>query len=267
MKKTFKLILTLVLIGSLCASIVACSPECKDKNKDHICDSSDCSANIDYYDENNDGLCDCGCGEKVANLYVSISNKGELVMAAEKIVATDRNDDGKINIDEALYAAHEKNYEGGAKAGYSTYTSDYGLSLGTLWGDASGSFGYYLNNTSAWSIGDEVSADSHVYAFIYKDTTAFSDSYSFFNIRNAEVGENGLLTLVLNGSGFDENWNSVTLPVSGATITIDGVATAYVTDAEGKVTVKLKKTGENIISATSKTATLVPPVCLVKVGQ
>ena len=74
------------------------------------------------------------------------------------------------------------------------------------------------------------------------------------------------MTLTLSYAGYDENWNPIVLPVDGATITMNGVATAYKTDADGKVTVTLEKAGDVVISASSQTQTLVPPVCTVSVA-
>ena len=79
-----------------------------------------------------------------ADVYVTIAdNNGKLALTQEKITATDKDNDGKITIDEALLAAHEAKYEGGAAAGYASAMSDWGLSLTKLWGvENGGSYGY-----------------------------------------------------------------------------------------------------------------------------
>ena len=64
-----------------------------------------------------------------AKVYVSISNgEGKLVLTQEEITVTDRNDDGSLTVDEALFATHEAKYEGGAAAGYGSAYTEYGLS-------------------------------------------------------------------------------------------------------------------------------------------
>jgi len=235
---------------------------------DHLCDYG-CGEAIDADCYGiADGVCD-GCGKTflTKEVFVSVSNKGTLVLAHEKILAIDKNEDGKTDIDEVLSAAHEAKYEGGAEAGYVSYMHEqFGMSLGTLWGDTSGAFGYYKNDASAWSLLDEVLEGDHVYAYVYADATYYSDSYAFFDVTTASVAENGEIELTLNGAGYDESWNPVTLPVAGATVTIDGIETDYVTDAEGKVTIYLEEAGVFVISAKSATATLVPPVCVITVG-
>ncbi len=108
--------------------------------------------------------------------YVTIVNQGNFVVMHKAVAITDQNENGIIDIDDTLYAAHEEYYPGGAQEGYNSYThTDYGLSLGKLWGDSSGNFGYYVNNTSAWSLADLVKQGDHVVAFAPYAT------YSYFN--------------------------------------------------------------------------------------
>ncbi len=202
-----------------------------------------------------------------ATVYVTIANKGSLVAVQEAVTVKDNNSDGVLTIDEALYAAHEAKYEGGATAGYESYThAEYGLSLKKLWGDTSGSFGYYVNNASAWSLADEVKEGDYVNAFVYADGTAWSDQYTFFDKNTATLAQNGEVSLTLSGAGYDAEYNPITVPVADATITLNGEATTYKTDAEGKVTVKIENAGKVVISATSEAATLVPPVCVATVS-
>lgn len=199
-------------------------------------------------------------------VYVSISDKGNLVAANIKVSATDIDDDGKITINDALYALHEAKYQGGAKQGYSYYkTEQYGLSIGTLWGDKSGCFGYYLNDASAWSLADEVNNGDRVYAFVYSDVEYWSDSYAFFDKSSASAVVGGEITLTLYSSGYDESWNTITVPLENAVITINGTKTDYITDKNGKVTIKTDKSGSFVISATCEETVIVPPVCVASI--
>lgn len=199
-------------------------------------------------------------------VYVTISDgTGKLVMSQEAVTVTDSDADGALTINDALFAAHEAKYEGGAAKGYLAYSSEFGLSLSKLWGeDNGGSYGYYLNNASAWSLTDEVKANDYVNAYVYTDLTTWSDTYSFFDKNTASAKGGEPVELTLSMAGYDENWNPVTLPVEGAIITIDGVASVYKTDAEGKVSITLDE-GSHVISAVSETVTLVPPVCVAEI--
>ena len=203
-----------------------------------------------------------------AEVSVSIANKGNLVVANEKITVTDIDNDGLLTLNDALYAAHDAKYDGGAADGYYSYTSEqYGLSLGKLWGDDSGSFGYYKNNTSALSLGEKIEGGDCIYAYLYADTEYWSDSYSYFDKNEVSSDAGSAVSLTLFASGYDADWNPVTVAVEGATITIDGTATEIKTDANGKADIVIDKAGTYVISATSENAVLVPPVCILTVNS
>ena len=203
------------------------------------------------------------CGDAADDdVYVTIAN-GNIILAYEDVDLTDADGDGTLTVGDALYLAHEENYSGGAAAGFASEMTDYGLSLTKLWGDESGSFGYTVNNVSALSLADTVKAGDHIVAYVYTDTTTWSDTYCFFDKAELDVKENTKFTLTLTMNTYDAEWNTVQAPVEGARITVNGSTTDYVTDASGKVTLSL--TDDAIISAVSDTMTLIPPVCSVDV--
>ncbi len=202
-----------------------------------------------------------------ATVYVSISNKGQLVAAQAKVTVTDIDGDNALTVNDALYAAHEAAYSGGAKEGYSYYThKDYGLSIGKLWGDTSGNFGYYINNSSCWSLADPVKNGDYLNAFVYSDSKNYSDKYCFFNNFTITADANSDIELTLSSAGYDANWNPVTLPVANAEITVDGKVTEVKTDANGKATIQISGAGNHVISAFSSSETLVPPVCTAQIN-
>ncbi len=198
-------------------------------------------------------------------IYVTIANAGETVVTQESILVSDHNKNGILDIDDALYFAHEYKYEGGAEAGYSSYTGQYGLSLGKLWGDASGAFGYYVNNNSAWSLADEVKKGDYVTAFVYKNAD-WSDRYSYFDVNTADISKGGSLELTLSAAGYDSYYNPIVVPMEGAAITVNGTETEVTTDAEGKAALTFNTVGTYIVSAVGAEGTaLVPPICVVTV--
>lgn len=202
-----------------------------------------------------------------AEVYVTIANAGDLVVKQQKITVTDTDNDGYLTINDALYLAHEASYEGGAAAGYGSADSGWGLGITVLWGDKSGNFGYYVNNAAANSLADIVKNGDYITAFVYKNAD-FSDVYSAFDSNTSSVKENESITLTLSYYYYDmENgWALTAAPVADATVTVNGEATSYRTDADGKVTFSLPSAGSYVISATSDTKTLVPPVCTVSVS-
>lgn len=205
------------------------------------------------------------CGIASAEtIYVSISDdQGRLALANEAVTVSDVDGDGAININEALIAAHEQAYPGGAQAGYEALDVGYGLSMNRLWGvENGGSYGYYVNNASAYSLLDAISDGDSLYAYAFTDLENWSDTYSFFDC--AVIEAEGSFELTLSAQSFDADWNPVCLPVEGAVITVNGEDSGFVTAADGKVKIELDA-GEYLISARSETMTLVPPVCRVTV--
>ncbi len=196
-----------------------------------------------------------------ADVTVTISdNTGKLVMLQKAVTVTDRNNDGKLDIDEAFYAAHEANYEGGAAAGYASAVSTWGLGVTKLWGDTSGNYGYYVNNKGANGLEDTVKDGDIIKAFIYQDP-GYADQYVYFDQETATVDQGNEITVVLTGVEYDPvTWAPVDTPLAGAVITVDGEETAYQTDAQGRVTFSVDKTGTVLISAKKAGAILVPPV-------
>ncbi len=200
-------------------------------------------------------------------IYVTIANAGEIVMTQESILVSDHNKNGILDIDDALYFAHEYGYEGGAKEGYTSYThKDYGLSISKLWGNTSGNFGYYVNNNSAWSLADEVKKGDYVTAFVYKNAD-WSDRYSYFDVNTATVVKGNTLELTLTNVYYSPD-GQVTEGASDETITINGSKTEITTDENGKVTLTFDKVGTYIVSAIgAEGTTLVPPICVVTVTK
>ncbi len=202
-------------------------------------------------------------------VFVTIADaSGKLALVQKPVTVTDTDNDGALTINDALYLAHEAYYDGGAAAGYASEQSQYGLSLAKLWGTANGgSYGYYVNNAASMGLGDTLQDGDYLNAFVYTDTVAWSDAYSFFSLNTAEAQQGGTLKLTLFRAGYDETWNPVTLPVENAVITINGEDTAFVTDADGKVNITLENAGELLLSAKSENLTLVPPACVVTVTE
>ena len=200
-------------------------------------------------------------------VYVNIiEDHGVHCTFNEAVTLKDIDDDGKLTINDALYLTHEEAFSGGAEAGYGTKQTEWGLSLTKLWGiENGGSYGYYVDGNMAMSLADELKGGEYLDAFCYQDTKYYTDTYSFFEQREAEVdiNETSLLTLSLKYIGFDDSWAAVTLPLADATITIDDEETSFKTDKNGEVTIDLTgiDTGWHDISAKSSDLTLVPPLC------
>lgn len=196
---------------------------------------------------------------------VTVSVGGSLKLTAAPVLLSDFDGDGNLTVNDALMEAHFTHAEGGVSA-YGYADSEYGRSITKLWGDESGAYGYCVNNVSAVSLLDPVKAGDNITAYVYKDQTAWSDSYSYFDISAKTFEDSGRLTLTLSYNTFDENWQTVTKALEGAYITVDGTRTEIITDKDGKATLSVKGAGTYVISAECDSMTIVPPVCVVTVN-
>lgn len=204
-----------------------------------------------------------------AEVYVTIADgDGNLALAQQAVTVTDTDADGVLTINDALAAAHEAHYDGGAAAGYDSGMTEYGISMNRLWGtDNGGSYGYCVNNASAWNLLDPVTDGDFISAYAYTDLTGWSDTFGFFDVQTVDAVVGNTVTLTLSAAGYDAEFNPITVPVANAVITVNGEATSYTTDEEGRVTVTLDQTGTLVISAVSDSMTLVPPVCVAAVSE
>ncbi len=200
-----------------------------------------------------------------ASIKITISDgQGKLVVTNSDVTVSDKDGDGKLTVDDALKCAHEAYYTAGT--GYENIETEYGLSIKTLWGDTSGSYGYYLNNGMCFSLVDEIKAGDYLDAFVYTDAVGYSDSYSYFNVTEAETAVGEVVTLTLsNNSGFDANFNPVFTGTAGAVITVNGADTEFKTAEDGTVSLTFDQAGTYTVSARSDSATLVPAVCVITV--
>ena len=202
------------------------------------------------------------------NAYVSISDEnGELVLAYASVTLNDEDGDGNLTINDALIGAHKAHYKNGEE-GFASEETAYGCSITKLWGFAGGSgYGYCVNDSSAMSCYDPIKEGDHIKAFVYTDTENFSDLYSFFDKTIVFAKAEDTVTLTLFANTYDENWNVVKTPVSGAEILIDGKASGIMTGENGiaEITVNSKK--DFTVSAKSDSQTLVAPVCLVRLDR
>lgn len=241
-----KRLLSLLLILSLCMSFCAVTAFAADSSEAPEVSSS--AAPEPVY----------------ANLFI-IYNDGNLVFDGTGMYTYDADEDGVITINDILLCAHESYYNEADESdtGYAYAVSEeYGAYITKLWGvENGGAYGYYVNDKSAWSLTDPIKDGDKVVAFIYSDTTGYSDQYTYFDQVDYDTYRGKpLVTVQLKTVGYDADWNPVSLPLAGATITVDGEATSFVTDKDGKVTITLSDASDSLylLSAESE-QTIVPP--------
>ena len=209
-------------------------------------------------------LCLPALGEEDTYVSVSITDDtGALVLALESVLVNDTDSDGLLTINDALACAHHAHPDG--MAAYATAQTEWGLSLLKLWGvENGGSYGYYLNDASAFSLTDPVKGNDHVKAYVFTDLNTFSDTYCYFDATYVETSIGETVELTLTAATFDENYAPIAVPVAGATLVIDGELTDIITDAEGKVNLTIVEDGSYLISADHPEMNLVDSVCIVQ---
>ena len=208
-------------------------------------------------------LCSIGicADDTVPSAYVTISDAdGNLVLTYEEIPYYDYDKDGTNTINDILAIAHISKYPGGIN-GYASEDSVYGLSMTKLWGAQTGAYGYYVNNASPASLLDPIGNGDHIQAFVYTDTIGFSDTFCFFDTVSMICAANDTVTLTLCALTYDENWNTVSIPVVNAEILVNNEPIDVHTDENGKASFVMKAGRNIIVSARSDDMTLVAPVC------
>lgn len=205
---------------------------------------------------------------ETTKVYVTISdNSSSLVLTQVPVTVTDIDNDGKLTVNDALYIAHEDNFEGDAKEGYSTIESEYGIAVEKLWGiENKMSYLFHVNSEMANSMTEEIKNGDYVDAFIFPDPSDLNYFYSWFDKRDGgEVDPDTEVDLTLSYASFDQNFKRVVAPVKNAKITVNGKDTDLVTDGDGKVTVKLTEAGKNVISAVASDVKVAPASYVVNV--
>ena len=213
-------------------------------------------------------LFSCGKKEeapKTIDVFVTLSNAGEMVVTQEKIAVTDVDGDGKYNVDEVLVATHKAKYDG--ENGYATDIGNYGLYVTKMWGVENSSVGYYVNENMASSLGDEVKSGDYVDAYIYFDKEFWSDSYTFFDVREATAVKGTAFEIKLNAVAFGADFAPYSTPSIGSEIYVNDVKSSVVTDVNGRARLTFTEAGEYVLTAKSTVegVTIVPPVCIVTV--
>ncbi len=227
--------------------------------------------NGNLYYKNDSGCVFCLTQRMSADVSVSVSDKGSVELSRAEVTAYDRNADGKIDIDEVLYAAHDEYYDGGAAAGYACASSDYGAYITKLWGDESGNFGYHVNDKMSMGLSDEVSEGDHVYAYITANAYPNDDAYAFFDAYALSAVAGGSVTVKLNyRSGYDESYNEVFSGFDKAVLTAyangeKAEGFTYKSIGNGEYELSFDKAGEYTVAAAAENNAIVPAECRITV--
>lgn len=202
---------------------------------------------------------------QAVNVNMTISVAGSIEAACESVSVTDTNGNGVTDLDDALYCIHRKH----GKA-YKSENGAYGPAITCLWGDESGSYGYFINDKMvATNLDEQVKSGDYIAVYSFKDLSSYSDSYAYFDKKTVKqnIGDDKEYTFNLTAkyTGYDENWNTVELPLAEATVKA-GDNVLGTTDENGRIEITLEK-GSYVITAEKEGAVLVPPVCTVNIND
>jgi len=159
------------------------------------------------------GACStCGTEEPAAvEIAFSLAREGAFVTAKDNttllskatLSVGDEDCNGSLTINDAMLAAHEQWCAAGAE-GFATEESAYGPYITKLWGADSPICGYRLNDVSASGLADPIEADAHLYVFFYKDTTYYSDVYTYFEEDGVKAVAGVAKTFEAKGAATNE---------------------------------------------------------------
>lgn len=216
-------------------------------------------------------------GEDGITVYVSVCRYGELV--------TDKNGEyvawspielegsDTFTLDDALVEMHDSLYDGGSEAGYETAIGDFGLYVTKFWGDTSENFTYQVNFDMVYGPTHELSDGDYIEFSINKSTYPDTESYTKFDRPVADLYAGDSLPLTLSRGSFAAEGMEFS-PCDGATITINGEVTDYVTGADGFAEIGFDETGRYVVSAfkskyveDEEVPDICAPVCIVNVEE
>ena len=207
-------------------------------------------------------------------VYVTVSDAGVFVADknGEYVVRDEITLSGQDNytLIDVMTKLHEDYYVEGA-SGFG-YSDDYGSGnlVNKLWGEDTSLVGFYVNDKMAWSLDDAVEDGADIDFFIYDDSGNY-ESYTYFNKKSMTVNAGDKVELNLYHYEYDENYNAIVAPVSGADLYINGEAVDVeaTTDDNGYVSITTSNPGVYIYSAVKYnedgSTAITAPYCVVKV--
>ena len=141
------------------------------------------------------------------------------VMADRDVTVKDLDGNGILTYDEALTAAHNAYFAGGAEAGYASADSEYGLMLTKLWGNSTGSCGYWQNDNANNSLNDPVNAGDYLTAFVYKNASLTDgDAYNRFGKKEYETTVDQALSVSVDKASYNAQYQIEFTAFEGAAL-------------------------------------------------
>ena len=196
--------------------------------------------------------------ENTVTAYVTVSKYGQIIddkngNAIAKIPV--ELSDEEYTLNNVLTKLHDLYYDGGSELGYATDNGQYGLYISKFWGIESNNFNYMINSDYAWGPTDPINDGDHI-EFAINQNTSYSDLESYTKFQNSTVNvyKDEEVILTLTEAGYTANGLEFSA-CPDATVTINGVPTESITNADGEATIAFSEPGRYVVSAT-KTKTV-----------
>lgn len=172
------------------------------------------------------------------------------------------------HIDDLLLALHAQSCQEGAE-GYATTESSYGGKMVTkLWGEETTYTGFYRNGSMTDLVDLEPVEDGdYVVAFLYRDTSGWSDTLGTFDTPAGTAMAGERYTATLKSAQGGAPLPDVPLYIGTSAGEADQSEAVGVTDERGCVTFAFPNPGEYYLLAKNAAQNLVPSLCVVEVAQ
>lgn len=108
---------------------------------------------------------------------------------------------------------------------------------------------YTLNNETSLNAVNAQALSPEDAIVLYYTPDYTKCAYAYFDTESIETAGGEAIELTLNKLTYDENWNTVSVPCKGVTVTVDGEDIGYATDDEGKVILNFDTAGTYTLSA------------------
>lgn len=199
-----------------------------------------------------------------SGVFAKANDKTELYKAALSV--SDLDADGSITYKDVFKAAHVKYYSGGAD-GLGIVDTSWGPSISKFWGVETGNVSYCCNDASvSTGLSTVVTNASDIVVYFYRDTTGWSDCYTYFSSVNETAVAGTAKTFTAKGVN---SYGTAAVPVDAAVKVVDSTGSevadlATTVGKDGTFAINFKKAGTYTIELGSGSGKYyVPSRCFV----
>ena len=175
---------------------------------------------------------------------VALSKDGTTKIYKVQISVVDADSDGTVTLNDAFITLHKEHSANGEQ----DFVSSGGW-MTKLWGVNTYNSGYMVDNVAATSLLNSLSSGDDIYAFFYRDTTNYSDLYTYFSKESKRVSSGTEAVFEVNGAspmgGVNAKPKNAKVSVLKNGAEINELETSV--DAEGKFRITFPEEGTYIV--------------------